>query len=826
MGTKIKKWFGLEKETEYVNNYFDFSNMRAGVVMSSVIIVLELWMITSLFVNLAEGARVRSLSWIVGHILSYFVLLAVAVIMLLHSIKCIRNNRNPHRRTMLLSWSFAFTSIAFGIYISYHDYLRGEQIFTFLTMLVFAICLLVWRPVTTLILSTMSFLAMYYIMVLIDGASYATQVNFFIMWICITMSAIANYYQRINEARKDERLEDANKYLRYLSLTDPLTGMKNRNGLNEEMQQFYGRDMIVLMTDVDSFKYINDTYGHDVGDDVLRKMADHLKQDFLLKQGPDQENPIHGYRFGGDEFLLFADGGIRDDFLFRVKKWQEELFHISFQDTGIRVLCSCGYVYGRPENVADIQDMIRFADQKLYEAKRLGRMQMVGDAADVVAGQDKKRVSKKRLMTEREIDPMTGLPNMIYFREHADKLIQDQMESENMIFLYFDIENFKAYNERYSFQSGDMLLKNFAQKLDEVFAGGLAARVSDDHFVVLSYKEGWKESVAALRKMVRGVQHDVQLELKTGIYIAAKDECNASLACDRARIACNSVKKHFDQEYRIYDQELEDQFRLRQYVVNHIDAAIANEYIKVFYQPIVWLATGKICGLEALARWDDPEYGLLPPSAFIDVLEEYRQIHKLDRCVIRQVCKDLDLARKAGEPMIPVSLNFSRLDFELCDMVTILEETAQEYQIEHRLLDVEVTESALTDRPEFLDRALTRLHKDGFRLWLDDFGSGYSSLNVLKDYDFDVLKIDMKFLSDFASNERSKPILNNVVRLATEISMCPLTEGVETDEQIFFLNSIGCERAQGYYYGKPMEKGKLKECIDSGKLQISEELVS
>ena len=156
----------------------------------------------------------------------------------------------------------------------------------------------------------------------------------------------------------------------------------------------------------------------------------------------------------------------------------------------------------------------------------------------------------------------------------------------------------------------------------------------------------------------------------------------------------------------------------------------------------------------------------------------------------------------------------------------MLEETAQEYQIEHRLLDVEVTESALTDRPEFLDRALTRLHKDGFRLWLDDFGSGYSSLNVLKDYDFDVLKIDMKFLSDFASNERSKPILNNVVRLATEISMCPLTEGVETDEQIFFLNSIGCERAQGYYYGKPMEKGKLKECIDSGKLQISEELVS
>lgn len=369
-----------------------------------------------------------------------------------------------------------------------------------------------------------------------------------------------------------------------------------------------------------------------------------------------------------------------------------------------------------------------------------------------------------------------------------------------------------------------MLLKNFARKLDELFSGELVARVSDDHFIVLSYKDGFQEKVSVLRDSVHSDRHEVQLELKTGIYKPHEDECNASLACDRARIACNSVKKHYDKEYRVYDKELEEHFRRRQYVVSNIDTAIEKGYIKVFYQPIVWLASGKVCGLEALARWDDPQYGLLPPGEFIEVLEEYRQIHKLDQCVIRQVCRDLHDAKENGEPLIPVSLNFSRLDFELCDMVAGLEQIAGEYQIPHSLLDVEVTESALTDRPEFLEAALGKLREDGFRLWLDDFGSGYSSLNVLKDYEFDVLKIDMKFLSDFASNERSKPILNNVVRLANEISMCPLTEGVETNEQIAFLNSIGCERAQGYYYGRPMEKNKLREFMESGQLQLSEEL--
>ena len=193
----------------------------------------------------------------------------------------------------------------------------------------------------------------------------------------------------------------------------------------------------------------------------------------------------------------------------------------------------------------------------------------------------------------------------------------------------------------------------------------------------------------------------------------------------------------------------------------------------------------------------------MPPYAFIQTLEEFREIDKLDRCIVEQVCRDLRAEMDAGRPVVPVSINFSRLDFELYDVPAFLDQMSRTYNVPSGLLDVEITESALAAHLAELQKNMATLHQESYSLWLDDFGSGYSSLNVLKDFSFNVLKIDMAFLRGFENNAKSQPILRSIVELAKELGMVTLCEGVESREQFEFLTSIGCDRAQGFYFGKP-----------------------
>ena len=424
-------------------------------------------------------------------------------------------------------------------------------------------------------------------------------------------------------------------------------------------------------------------------------------------------------------------------------------------------------------------------------------------------------------------DELTGIHNMIYFRSEADKLLHYvTTDKSTAIFLFFDIENFKSYNEKYGFHEGNELLKKAAHLINDAFSGSLVSRFSDDHFVVLTKDDGIRDTVSQLADKIHLLEGEVRLSLKCGAYKPEDDECDVSLACDRARFACNRIKKHYDRNYRLYDKSLEDKFHLKQYIVNNIDNAIAYGHIKVYYQPVVSTQSGNICGLEALARWNDPKYGLLPPGAFIEILEEHRQIHKLDRCIVELVCKDYCEAAEKGLAFAPVSLNFSRLDFELFDITEFLLEMTSKYKVPKSFLEVEVTESTLNDQQDLLQNAMRSLHSSGFNVWLDDFGSGYSSLNVLKDYQFDVLKIDMKFLSGFTTNSKTRPILNNIVALTKQLRMISLSEGVETQEQFDFLKKIGCNRAQGYLFSKPVPIEQLRERISKGELSIEKNSLS
>ncbi|WP_024866741.1 bifunctional diguanylate cyclase/phosphodiesterase [Butyrivibrio sp. FCS014] len=263
-----------------------------------------------------------------------------------------------------------------------------------------------------------------------------------------------------------------------------------------------------------------------------------------------------------------------------------------------------------------------------------------------------------------------------------------------------------------------------------------------------------------------------------------------------------------------------DNCAIRDYVITHIDEAIEKEWLKVYYQPVVRSITGQLCSTESLARWIDPEVGFLAPDKFIGALEEEKLIHKLDSFIVDRVCHDISDRLSGDLPMVPVSINMSRLDFVMCDMLKVLEDAVEKYDIPRDFIHVEITESMIVQNEDLMSDIITRFRSRGYEIWMDDFGSGYSSLTLLKDYEFDLLKMDMRFLSSMT--EKSKTLMRYTIGMAKRIGIKTLSEGVETIEQVEFLKSIGCGKLQGYYYSKPLPLSEMFEAMENKAIDAEE----
>lgn len=429
----------------------------------------------------------------------------------------------------------------------------------------------------------------------------------------------------------------------------------------------------------------------------------------------------------------------------------------------------------------------------------------------------------KALEKSAKEDDRTGLYNYSYFSELAKERIQNHAEDAGKyVFLFIDVNNFKSFNDQRGFEAGDRFLLAIGEFISEVFPDALCGRQADDHFVLLTGTEGLAEKLNTLNDLVHNYDDEILLGINCGACHPNSASEDPRVSIDRARYAAQVIKSRFQTIYCEYDKTMSEAYHKRLYIINNIDNAVKNGWIVPYYQPVVWSDTEEMCGCEVLARWMDPVYGQLFPNEFIPVLEEYRLIHKLDRAIYESAFRDLRAAMDAGRPVMPVSLNFSRLDFELMDAVTELDGLAAKYRISKELIHVEITESALMDNFSRLNEALDRIKALGYSLWLDDFGSGYSSLNVLKDYQFDVVKIDMRFLSNLENSEKARTLIDCIIQMADRINMLTLTEGVETRAQAEFLKNIGCNRLQGYLFGKPMPRDALYERIDRGELIVSD----
>ena len=541
------------------------------------------------------------------------------------------------------------------------------------------------------------------------------------------------------------------------------------------------------------------------------------------------------YEAGGDEKVLFAETNIVK--LFGCDTYEEFLEFIGGTFKGMI----------HPDDLLKIENQIEA--QTIYAEKRhdyvryrivtkQGEIRYVEDFGHLLHGANGKSfyyvfivdvdqneylntsrnsyAEAEALAANRETDELTGLFNMAFFYNKVQILLgQPDIRRQDVSFVHFDIPNFKLYNERHGFKMGDELLRDLGRTIKEVFVGATVARFSDDHFVVFTTlpKDEVVECVEEVYKsMLLSEDVNKKVKVKAGIYYMDDQRAEVGLACDHARLACNSIKNRHDVNYCIYDDIIRDGLRRQQFVVDHIDDAIANDYIKVFYQPIIRVKTGEICGYEALVRWVDPEDGMLPPGYFIETLEHFHLIHFVDEYVVKKVCQDYRRLCDEGEALVPFSVNVSRLDFEVCDVYKMLSDYCEIYDVPPEMIDVEITESAFSDNTGLIKDACEKIRKAGHEIWIDDFGSGYSSLTTLADYEFDVLKLDMVFLRSIDKNPKTKTLMNYIIKTSTEMGLSSLCEGVETKEHYQFLKDAGCEKAQGYYFGKPMP---LDEMLDT-----------
>ncbi len=432
-------------------------------------------------------------------------------------------------------------------------------------------------------------------------------------------------------------------------------------------------------------------------------------------------------------------------------------------------------------------------------------------------------------LRNEEIDKLTKLANLYSFRERAQEMINDNEErARGLAIIYFDVTNFKTYNARYGFEAGDRFLQNMAKSIQKIFSELLVARFSDDHFVALVYCNALEARIDDVHRRVKGYNPDAEIDMRAGIYMLEDEVTDVSIACDKARLACNSIKDDYGSVFKVYDREIGERIDLANYIIHHIGDAVLKGYILVYYQPVVRVISGRVCGFEALARWIDPEKGFLMPGDFIPILEDAHLIYKLDAYVIRRVCEDLREYIDQGLKPYPVSINLSRADFHQRDMYRVVNDAVVGNGLPKSLIHIEITESALDDISDVLKGTIEKFRRSGYQVWMDDFGSGYSSLNLLKDYEFDVLKFDMKFMQDFGSKPRETAIWENVINMAEEIGIQTLAEGVETLEAWDFLKRVGCEKAQGYFFGRPMTKAEIIDYLEeaSDKESIAQKVVA
>ena len=415
-------------------------------------------------------------------------------------------------------------------------------------------------------------------------------------------------------------------------------------------------------------------------------------------------------------------------------------------------------------------------------------------------------------------DKVTGLYNLNIFHHNVARITGDVSRGAltgAWDVICFNISNFKVVNDQRGYAAGDELLRDMAALLMETVGKDNLTRGHADHFYCIVEDVRAEDVIqSAHDAMLRNVSGRV--DIYAGIYTMTGREKDAAEAMGYAELASDEASNDFVKYYRRFVSQMADREKRNAYIIKNVDEAIENGWIKVYYQPVYGTLSRKVYSFEALARWVDPKYGFMNPGEFIYVLEEAHLLYKVDLYMLEQVCRDIERLDRAGVTM-HASVNISRNDLDVPGFHQSVNAILGRYHVWHDAIAMEITESALVDHEDMIQQHISIFHEDGYEVWLDDFGSGYSSLNALQHFDFDMMKIDMMFLRNPTS--RTEDILKDVIDMSKKLGISCLTEGVETEEQMKFLMDTGCSYIQGYYISRPKPMEEIETMMKQSGLE-------
>ena len=425
-------------------------------------------------------------------------------------------------------------------------------------------------------------------------------------------------------------------------------------------------------------------------------------------------------------------------------------------------------------------------------------------------------------------DELTNLYVYSTFCNRVQQIIYENADAAakgEYAMVYFDVQRFKAINDMFGMEKGNSLIMYIGCEMEQILSEeDLGSHIDSDKFVFFIHKSG-KALVAMVQKLLSRIElfsKDYKIICDAGVYITNEESLSASAMVDRAILAHSAIKGGYTVRCNIYNEEMRKQLLTEQDIVSNMGKALEDKQFVLFYQPQFDHSNGSLVGTEALVRWIHPERGIISPGIFIPIFEKTGFITNLDLYVFEQVCVFLRKQLDKGSPVVPISSNFSRYDIFMTNFVGVLENIREKYNIPVNLLRIEITESAVVGGSRETNEIVRQLHEKGYIVEMDDFGSGYSSLNVLKDIDLDIIKLDLRFLSEETANNRGGTIVSSVIRMAKWLSMPVIAEGVETLEQADFLRSIGCDYIQGYLYSKPIPESDYEATLNQSHVEMTQ----
>lgn len=577
-------------------------------------------------------------------------------------------------------------------------------------------------------------------------------------------------------------------------------GVRNKKALEKKLQELQEKDdtfdLGIMMFDLNGLKNINDTYGHEQGDAFIRAFASLLTR--ILT-----ENSFLA-RYGGDEFVIVEENTSLEKLSGMNQKLQKLVDNYN-RNTQHPLSYAVGYDVSYRNHYYLVTDLMKIADEKMYEDKRYKKAHRKPDEY-------------------HSCYRTSGYTHSISAEELTQKLytiLNNNKGQRKYAFIMTDVQDFRLINDYWGYETGNQILETVLHRICNYPNVCIAKRFHSDIFISLldvttDSKENLSERIASNNREIEAeVLSKFQIgrfQLRTGIYAIDDDTVNPEEVISNTNTA-RRIASDAPEFVRVYDDEIAQMEARRAEVINSFQKAMETDEICIYLQPKVGCTSGKIESAEALVRWRKAQGEIWSPDQFLPVLETTGDILELDYYVYEKVFAWIRDRMDKGLPIVPISLNISPVHFRDIDRFEKkIAELGEKYRPDPKLLIFEITENAFIHNCEAVNHMITKCHEAGIRISMDDFGSGYSSLNAMKDILFDEIKMDKRFLEGQLSMN-GKIVIEELFHMLKRTNHTIVCEGVETKEIADFLIESGCDEIQGYYYYKPMPLRQLEEII-------------